>query len=42
MVREEFSDVWNVEIDSDDELLFWDEDVEYRLCKYIRLFWWGI
>lgn len=30
VAREEFSDVWNAETDSDDELSSWDEDVEYR------------
>lgn len=34
VAREEFSDVWNAETDSDDELSSWDEDVEYRSCKY--------
>lgn len=42
VAREEFSDVWNAETDSDDELSSWDEDVEYRSCKYTRSFWWGI
>lgn len=38
VAREEFSDVWNAETDSDDELSSWDEDVEYRSCKYTRSF----
>lgn len=42
VAREEFSDVWNAETDSDDELSSWDEDVEYRSCKYTRSFWWEI
>ena len=37
VAREEFRDVWSAETDSDDELSSWDEDVEYRSCKYMYI-----
>lgn len=35
--RERFTDVWNTDTDSDDELS-WDEDIEYRSCEYTKMF----